>query len=292
MTADAEMYAAEDRRRRDETEARNHAVALAAATEESLAGSSGNMPDDVAAELRSAVVNLKEALGGTNVADAIRAAAEEVGQASQKMQITIFAQTQRWMDRKQPEAAAGMAVGSVEVWPRSFSQWSNDPAGHAEQSWQLICRICGDRWDRNPDSLPTGLETLRGPYASTQEAEKAGTSHLRDRHYGEIPNLRPRERFAAHLFDGRLSEGAMQCRSCLPDLRPSSLWCIASMHRVAEDSDQQRANSRCDRCAYGFAVARMRFLIAFSRSSISPEVGEPGSEPHGSDRYGLRIAIR
>jgi hypothetical protein len=64
------------------------------------------------------------------------------------------------------------------------------------------------------------------------------------------------------------------------------------MHRVAEDSDQQRANSRCDRCAYGFAVARMRFLIAFSRSSISPEVGEPGSEPHGSDRYGLRIAIR
>jgi hypothetical protein len=191
MTADAEMYAAEDRRRRDETEARNHAAALAAATEESLAGSSGNVPDDVAAELRSAVANLKEALGGTNVADAIRAAAQEVGQASQKMQITIFAQTQRWMDRKQPEAAAGMAVGSVEVWPRSFSQWSNDPAGHAEQSWQLICRICGDRWDRNPDGLPTGLETLRGPYASTQEAEKAGTSHLRDRHYGEIPNLRP-----------------------------------------------------------------------------------------------------
>ena len=185
MTADAERHAVEDRRRRDEAEERDRAEALTYATEESLAGNSDLVPGEITTELNSAVANLKKTLDGTS-ADAVRAAAEEVDLASQKMQMAIFAQTQRWIyekgtdkGRKEKFIAARAVMADVEVWPRSFAQWTADPQGSADQSWQLICRACGDRWDREPQSLPVDVQKLRGPYASTQETEQAKTAHLR-----------------------------------------------------------------------------------------------------------------
>jgi hypothetical protein len=90
---------------------------------------------------------------------------------------------QRWAEGKEElNAATPLTAGVLEVWPRSFAEWTNDPAGHADQSSWLICRTCGDRWNREPDSLPADLQQLRSPYTSPQEAERARAAHIQTRH--------------------------------------------------------------------------------------------------------------
>ena len=108
MRADAEKYAGEDRKRREEAEVRNRAETLTHTTEKSLSENADRVPHDITAEVSSAVANLKKALDGTDAA-AIRAATEKVAQASQKMGTAIFAQTPGRVcaaDR----SAAGLAV--------------------------------------------------------------------------------------------------------------------------------------------------------------------------------------
>ncbi len=93
MMADAEKYAEEDRKRREEAEIRNRADTLAYTTEKFLGENADKVPDDVRAEVEEAIAELKKTLEGTDT-DAIQAASEKAATVSQKMGSAIYAQAQ------------------------------------------------------------------------------------------------------------------------------------------------------------------------------------------------------
>jgi molecular chaperone DnaK len=110
MMADAEKYAEEDRRRREEAETRNRAESLAYTTEKFLGENADKVPEDVRAEVESAIADLKKALEGTDT-EAIRTASEKAAQVSQKMGSAIYAQAQA--ENAQAGAEAGSANGDA-----------------------------------------------------------------------------------------------------------------------------------------------------------------------------------
>jgi molecular chaperone DnaK len=184
MKAEVERYADEELRRREETEARDRDKFLNRNAEEPSSHDIVEMPDDITAEVTSAVANLKKALDGTD-AGAEHTATQKFARASQKLGTAMFTQTQRRTGGERKAIAARASRNNVEVWPQSFSQWTGNPEGLVHQSFQVICRTCGDRWDRDLGSLPAGLQRLRGPYDSAQEAEHARTAHIKDCHISE-----------------------------------------------------------------------------------------------------------
>jgi molecular chaperone DnaK len=103
MVREAEQYAEEDRRRREEAETRNRAETLAYTTERFLAENSDKVPDDVKSEVESAIADLKKALEGGDI-ETIRTASENAAKVSQKMGSAIYARSQ--------QASAGAQAGS------------------------------------------------------------------------------------------------------------------------------------------------------------------------------------
>ncbi len=93
MVDEAEKYAEEDARRRDEAETRNRADTLAYQTEKFLAENADKVPDDIKSEVETAIADLKKTLEGSDL-DAIKEATEKAAQVSQKMGTAIYAQTQ------------------------------------------------------------------------------------------------------------------------------------------------------------------------------------------------------
>jgi len=93
MMADAEKYADEDRKRREEAEIRNRAETLAYTTEKFLGENAEKVPDDVKAEVETAISELKKTLDGGDI-EAIRVASEKAAQISQQMGSAIYAQAQ------------------------------------------------------------------------------------------------------------------------------------------------------------------------------------------------------
>jgi molecular chaperone DnaK len=93
MVDEAEKYAEEDAKRREEAEVRNRADTLAYTTEKFLAENAEKIPADIKSEVESAVADLKKALEGTDI-EAIKEATEKAAQVSQKMGTAIYAQSQ------------------------------------------------------------------------------------------------------------------------------------------------------------------------------------------------------
>ncbi|MBG0827307.1 molecular chaperone DnaK [Planomonospora sp. ID67723] len=93
MMREAESYAEEDKKRREDAETRNNADALVYQTEKFVADNGEKIPDDIKTEVNEAVADLKKTLEGTDSA-AIRAAAEKLATVSQKMGSAIYAQSQ------------------------------------------------------------------------------------------------------------------------------------------------------------------------------------------------------
>jgi molecular chaperone DnaK len=106
MMADAEKYAEEDRKRREEAEVRNRGESLAYTTEKFLAENADKVPGDVKSEVESSIADLKKALEGTDT-EAIRVASEHAAQVSQKMGTAIYAQSQQAAGAAGAESAAG-----------------------------------------------------------------------------------------------------------------------------------------------------------------------------------------
>ncbi|HEY4851105.1 MAG TPA: molecular chaperone DnaK [Streptosporangiaceae bacterium] len=104
MMAEAEKYAEEDAKRREEAEVRNRADSLAYTTEKFLAENSDKVPDDIKSEVEVAIADLKKALEGTDT-DAIREASEKAAQVSQKMGTAIYAQSQASAQAGEPGTA-------------------------------------------------------------------------------------------------------------------------------------------------------------------------------------------
>src|SRR5438093_281205 len=67
MVDEAEKFAEEDARRREEAEVRNRADTLAYSTEKFVAENADKIPADVKAEVESAIADLKKALEGTDI---------------------------------------------------------------------------------------------------------------------------------------------------------------------------------------------------------------------------------
>jgi molecular chaperone DnaK len=93
MVDEAEKYAEEDAQRRDEAMTRNNAESLAYQTDKFVAENAEKIPEDIKAEVESAIADLKRALEGDDI-DAIKEATEKAAQVSQKMGTAIYAQSQ------------------------------------------------------------------------------------------------------------------------------------------------------------------------------------------------------
>ena len=105
MVRDAEQYAEEDRRRREEAEVRNQADSLVYQTEKFLGENEEKVPDDIKTEVREALAEVKKALEG-NDTDTIKSATEQAAQVSQKMGTAIYQQAQA-QQAAQSESAEG-----------------------------------------------------------------------------------------------------------------------------------------------------------------------------------------
>ncbi|GLY78598.1 molecular chaperone DnaK [Actinoallomurus iriomotensis] len=112
MMREAEQYAEEDRKRREETETRNNADTLAYSTEKFLGENDEKIPDDVKTEVRTALDEVKKTLEGTDI-DAIRSASEKLAQVSQKMGAAMYAQNQPGEGAPTADAGAG-AQGTAQ----------------------------------------------------------------------------------------------------------------------------------------------------------------------------------
>jgi molecular chaperone DnaK len=93
MVKDAEQYAEEDRKRREEAEIRNQADTLVYSTEKFLGENEDKVPEDIKSEVREAIAELKKAME-SNDTDSIKSASENAARTSQKMGTAIYQQAQ------------------------------------------------------------------------------------------------------------------------------------------------------------------------------------------------------
>jgi molecular chaperone DnaK len=106
MVRDAEEYAEEDRKRREEAEVRNQADSLVYQTEKFLGENEEKVPEDIKSEVREALAEVKKALE-SNDTEAIKTASERAAQVSQKMGTAIYQQAQAQQSSSQSESANG-----------------------------------------------------------------------------------------------------------------------------------------------------------------------------------------
>jgi molecular chaperone DnaK len=107
MVRDADAHAEEDRRRRDEADARNRADTLVYSTEKLLADQGDKVAADDRAAVESALAELKDALNGSDI-DRMNNATESLNAASQKMSQSLYEQA-----AAQPDGAAAGAAGDA-----------------------------------------------------------------------------------------------------------------------------------------------------------------------------------
>ncbi|GCE75033.1 molecular chaperone DnaK [Cellulomonas biazotea] len=93
MVKEAEEHAAEDKKRREDAEARNSAEQLVYSTEKLLVDNADKLPEDVKTDVQAAVGELKVALEGTDV-DAVKAKTQNLATVSQKIGEAIYSQQQ------------------------------------------------------------------------------------------------------------------------------------------------------------------------------------------------------
>ncbi len=93
MVKDAEAHAAEDKKRKEAVEAKNHAEALVHSTEKALAEHGSKVGDAERRAIEDAVSDLKEALKGDD-AEAIKTKTNTLAQASMKLGEAMYKQQQ------------------------------------------------------------------------------------------------------------------------------------------------------------------------------------------------------
>jgi molecular chaperone DnaK len=104
LVKDAEAHAEEDKKKRELIEARNHADTLIYSTEKSIADLGEKLDPALKADIESKVENLKSLKDGEDV-EAIKAASDELSQASHKLAEQLYAQQQEQQGGG-PEAGA------------------------------------------------------------------------------------------------------------------------------------------------------------------------------------------
>ncbi len=108
MVREAEQYAAEDAKRREQVETRNQADSLVYQTEKFLEDNGDKIPDDVKGDVQGDLDALKKLLDNEDSsADEIQAAVTKLGETSQKMGAAMYAAAEA------DQAAAGGSDGST-----------------------------------------------------------------------------------------------------------------------------------------------------------------------------------
>ena len=117
MVKDAEANAAEDKKRREAVDAKNHADALVHSTEKALAEHGSKVEESERRAIEDAVSDLKEALKGDD-AEAIKAKTNTVAQASMKLGEAMY--------RQQAEADAKKDAAKDDVVDAEFTEVDDD----------------------------------------------------------------------------------------------------------------------------------------------------------------------
>ena len=122
MVKDAEQHAAEDKRRREKVEARNHADAMIHSTEKDLKEFSDKIPAADKQAIERAVADLKGVLDGEDVS-AINQKTEILGQARMKLGEAMYRAQQGAQADSGPEGGeAGSAGGGEKVVDAEFEE--------------------------------------------------------------------------------------------------------------------------------------------------------------------------
>jgi len=117
MVKDAEANAAEDKKRREAVDAKNHADALVHSTEKALAEHGSKIVDTERRAIEDAVSDLKEALKGDD-AEAIKAKTNTLAQASMKLGEAMY--------KQQAEADAAKDAAKDDVVDAEFTEVDDD----------------------------------------------------------------------------------------------------------------------------------------------------------------------
>ena len=107
MVRDAESHEEEDKRRREQVEARNAGDSLVYSAEKMMADNAESIPDELKQEVEAKIQALKTALEGED-ADAIKAATDELNESLQKVGQHVYSQQQA---QAGAEGAEGQAPG-------------------------------------------------------------------------------------------------------------------------------------------------------------------------------------
>jgi molecular chaperone DnaK len=108
MVKEAEQYAAEDAKRRENVEVRNQADQLVYTTEKFLADNGEKIPEDVKTEVQGDVDALKAILENAEAgAEELNPAIAKLGESSQKMGAAMYAAAEA------DQAAAGGSTGAT-----------------------------------------------------------------------------------------------------------------------------------------------------------------------------------
>jgi molecular chaperone DnaK len=107
MMRDAEQYAEEDKKRREEAETRNQAEALVYQTEKFLGENGDKLPAEGKTEVEGLLTDLKSSLGGSDIT-AIRTTSEALARKSQELGAALYSQ------QDAPSAAPGGDAGAAD----------------------------------------------------------------------------------------------------------------------------------------------------------------------------------
>jgi molecular chaperone DnaK len=129
MVKDAESHAEEDKKRKAEVEAKNHAEALVHATEKALAEHGSKVGEGDRRAIENAMADLKEALKGNDAA-AITAKTNALAQASMKLGEAMYKQAQEGAAAGGPGGAApggdGAGGKNEDVVDAEFTEVDDD----------------------------------------------------------------------------------------------------------------------------------------------------------------------
>jgi molecular chaperone DnaK len=129
MVKDAEAHAEEDKKRKAQVEAKNHAEALIHSTEKSLAEHGAKVGETERRAIEDALASLKEAVKGNDPAD-IQAKTNALAQASMKLGEAMYAQAQKdQAGPGGPSADGGASTGGApkdDVVDAEFTEVDDD----------------------------------------------------------------------------------------------------------------------------------------------------------------------
>jgi molecular chaperone DnaK len=126
MVREAELHAEEDRKRRDEAEARNQAEQLAWSTEKFLKDNEDKVPADTRTEVEQSIADVRKALSENASVEELKAKTEALATTSQKIGQAMYAAEQA------AAGAEGAQPGSAQAGAQGATSGADDDVVDAE----------------------------------------------------------------------------------------------------------------------------------------------------------------